>query len=50
MRGVFLDLDTVSHHGDVELAALQRVLEDLHVHGASAAEQVVERVVMPMSC
>ncbi|MDE2345106.1 MAG: glycerate dehydrogenase [Gammaproteobacteria bacterium] len=44
MRGVFLDLDTVSHHGDLELAALHQVLGEMHTYGASAGEQVVERV------
>ncbi len=44
MRGVFLDLDTVSHRGDVDLALLRQVLTDLHTFGATPAEQVPQRV------
>lgn len=44
MRGVFLDLDTVSHHGDVDLTPLRQVLGDLRTFGATPAEQIVARV------
>ena len=44
MRGVFLDLDTVSHHGDVDLVPLRQVLGDLRTFGATPAEQIVARV------
>ncbi|MGA9852917.1 MAG: 2-hydroxyacid dehydrogenase [Gammaproteobacteria bacterium] len=44
MRGVFLDLDTVSHQGDVDLTPLRQVLTDLHTFGATPAEQVPQRV------
>ncbi|MGH8280848.1 MAG: D-2-hydroxyacid dehydrogenase [Gammaproteobacteria bacterium] len=44
MRGVFLDLDTVSHRGDVDLTPLRQVLTDLHTFGATPAEQVPQRV------
>lgn len=44
MRGVFLDIDTVSHQGDVDLTPLRQVLTELHTFGATPAEQVTERV------
>lgn len=44
MRGVFLDLDTVSHDGDVDLVPLRQVLGDLRTFGATPLEQVVTRV------
>lgn len=44
MRGVFLDQDTVIHDGDVDLAPLRRVLDELRTFGATPAEQVVARV------
>lgn len=44
MRGVFLDLDTVSHQGDVDLAALRRALSELRTFGTTPAEQVLQRV------
>lgn len=44
MKGVFLDLDTVSHAGDVKLRPLEKVLSVLRVFGTSTAEQVIEHV------
>jgi len=44
MRGVFLDLDTVSHQGDVDLTPLRQVLAELHTFGTTPAEQLTERV------
>ena len=44
MRGVFLDLDTVSHQGDVDLAPLRRALTELRTFGTTPAEQVAQRV------
>lgn len=44
MRGVFLDLDTVSHQGDVDLTPLRRATTELHTFGSTPAEQVAERV------
>ena len=37
MDGVFLDLDTVSFHDDVELAPLCKVLSELHTFGSTAS-------------
>ncbi|MHB8405417.1 MAG: NAD(P)-dependent oxidoreductase [Gammaproteobacteria bacterium] len=44
MRGIFLDLDTVSHQGDVDLTPLRRVLTELRTFGTTPAEQLTERV------
>lgn len=44
MRGVFLDLDTVSREGDVDLAPLRRALGELRTFGTSPTEQVLLRV------
>jgi glycerate dehydrogenase len=44
MRGVFLDLDTVSHRGDVDLAPLRQALSELRCFGVTDPEQVSERV------
>ena len=44
MRGVFLDLDTVSYQGDVDLTPLRRVLTELRTFGTTPAEQLTERV------
>lgn len=44
MHGVFLDQDTVIHDGDVDLAPLQRVLDELQTFGATPMEQVAGRV------
>lgn len=44
MRGVFLDLDTVSHEGDVELTPLRQVLSELRTYGTTPLEHVVDRV------
>lgn len=42
MKGVFLDLDTVSHQGDVKLRSLERVLSVLHAFGTTPADKLVE--------
>ncbi|MGB9428506.1 MAG: D-2-hydroxyacid dehydrogenase [Gammaproteobacteria bacterium] len=44
MRGAFLDLDTVSHEGDVDLTPLRQVLADLRTFSTTPAEQVLQRV------
>ena len=44
MRGVFLDLDTVSHLGDVDLTPLRQVLAELRSFATTTPEQVAERV------
>jgi glycerate dehydrogenase len=44
MRGVFLDLDTVSHRGDVDLTPLRQVLNELQTFGSTPPEQMPERV------
>ena len=44
MKGVFLDLDTVSHAGDVKLRPLEKVLSVLRVFGTTTPEQVLEHV------
>ena len=44
MKGVFLDLDTVSHAGDVKLRPLEKVLSVLRVFGTTSADQVLEHV------
>ena len=44
MQGVFLDLDTVSHAGDVELRPLEQVLPVLRVFATTSADQVQEHV------
>jgi len=44
MRGVFLDLDTVSHQGDVELSPLRQALKELRSFGTTPTAQVIERV------
>lgn len=44
MKGVFLDLDTVSHRGDVELAPLQAALGSLTVHGTTPADALAARI------
>lgn len=44
MYGVFLDLDTVSREGDVDLAPLRKVLTQLRTFAATPAEQVASRV------
>lgn len=41
MRGVFLDLDTVVHNGDVSLVPLQQALTGLETFGTTPAEQVL---------
>lgn len=43
MKGAFLDLDTVSHAGDIKLRPLEKVLSVLRVFGSTTPEQVVER-------
>lgn len=42
MKGAFLDLDTVSHAGDVKLRPLEKVLSVLRVFGSTSADKVVE--------
>ncbi|HEX2669156.1 MAG TPA: D-2-hydroxyacid dehydrogenase [Gammaproteobacteria bacterium] len=42
MKGVFLDLDTVSHQGDVRLRSLEKVLSVLRVFGTTPADKVLE--------
>jgi glycerate dehydrogenase len=42
MKGVFLDLDTVSHQGDVKLRPLEKVLSVLRAFGTTPADKVVE--------
>ncbi|HKS93754.1 MAG TPA: NAD(P)-dependent oxidoreductase [Gammaproteobacteria bacterium] len=44
MHGVFLDLDTVSREGDVDLAPLRKVLTQLRTFAATPVEQVASRV------
>ena len=44
MHGVFLDLDTVSREGDVNLAPLRQVLTQLHTFAVTPVEQVAPRV------
>lgn len=44
MHGVFLDLDTVSREGDVDLAPLRKVLTQMRTFAATPAEQVASRV------
>lgn len=44
MYGVFLDLDTVSREGDVDLAPLRKVLTQLRTFAATPVEQVASRV------
>ncbi len=44
MRGVFLDLDTVSHQGDVDLAPLRQTLTELRSFGTTPADQLIEHV------
>lgn len=42
--GVFLDLDTVSHQGDVDLAPLRALLDPLAVHGTTPPAALGERL------
>jgi glycerate dehydrogenase len=44
MRGVFLDLDTVSHQGDVDLAPLRASLAALTVHGVTPGAELPARI------
>ena len=44
MRGVFLDLDTVSHQGDVDLTPLRQTLSELRTFGVTPPEQLIQRV------
>ncbi|HEY4128010.1 MAG TPA: NAD(P)-dependent oxidoreductase, partial [Gammaproteobacteria bacterium] len=44
MKGVFLDLDTVSHQDDVKLRPLEKVLSVLRVFGTTPADMVLEHV------
>ena len=42
MKGAFLDLDTVSHAGDVKLRPLEKVLSVLRVFGSTAPDKIIE--------
>lgn len=44
MKGVFLDLDTVSFEDDVDLTPLRKVLSVLRLYGATRADQLQEHV------
>lgn len=44
MRGAFLDLDTLSHQGDVDLAPLAALLDPLAVHGTTPAAALHARL------
>jgi len=44
MKGVFLDLDTVSFGGDVRLRPLEKVLSVLRTFGTTTPEQLLEHV------
>jgi glycerate dehydrogenase len=42
MKGAFLDLDTVSHAGDVKLRPLEKVLSVLRVFGSTSPDKILE--------
>ena len=42
MKGAFLDLDTVSHAGDIKLRPLEKVLSVLRVFGTTTPEQLLD--------
>ena len=42
MKGAFLDLDTVSHAGDIKLRPLEKVLSVLRVFGSTPPDKVIE--------
>lgn len=44
MKGVFLDLDTVSHQGDIKLRPLEKVLSVLKVYGSTPLEKILEHM------
>ncbi len=44
MKGVFLDLDTVSHQGDIKLRPLEKVLSVLKVYGTTPPEKILDHV------
>jgi glycerate dehydrogenase len=44
VNGVFLDLDTVAHQGDVDLAPLRATLATLEVHGVTPAAALAARI------
>jgi len=44
LNGVFLDLDTVSHQGDVDLAPLRATLDALEVHGTTPTTALAARI------
>lgn len=44
MRGVILDMDTISHRGDVDLTSLRQVLSELRTFGSTPIEHVPGRV------
>ena len=44
MKGVFLDLDTVSHQGDVKLRPLEKVLSIFKVYGTTPPDKLLDHV------
>ena len=42
MKGVFLDLDTVSYQGDVKLRSLEKVLSVLRTYAVTPGDHVLE--------
>lgn len=44
MKGVFLDLDTVSHQGDIKLRPLEKVLSVFKVYGTTPPDKLQEHV------
>lgn len=44
MKGVFLDFDTVSHEGDLDVTELEAVLEPFQTFPVSSPEQIPERL------
>ncbi|HLW74078.1 MAG TPA: D-2-hydroxyacid dehydrogenase [Gammaproteobacteria bacterium] len=42
MKGAFLDLDTVSHAGDIKLRPLEKVLSVLRVFGSTSPDKILE--------
>ena len=44
MKGVFLDLDTVSHQGDIKLRPLEKVLSVLKACGTTPPEKILDHV------
>lgn len=44
MKGVFLDFDTVSHEGDLDITELEVVLSPFQAYPVSTPEQIPERI------